>query len=252
MKRYLLCLAAICGSAVGTTEESNTYEGLFAGGGVSYIYTSSKITESDYWGKDISAVIPGHNWVEICKPKSGMFAGALVVGYGVFCLGKCGYIGVEAMFDIAANSKHHYELADNRFPDDSLVAKIDTKTEGFVPMFAGRLGWRCAQIDTLFYMRVGGAYIQNKAKVEVCIDNGGGDKSSFTVDLDSKKLVPFVGVGVEKNVYDRWNVRVEGDIQFSRSKEKNGDLGPGVGDAWMKFKSKSSSYTFRLLGVYVF
>lgn len=254
MRRCLFGLAAVCGAVCGMSEDipsTSAHEGWYLGAGVDYQHTTLKVEQSDYFGQVIAAAgTKGRDGYQLANPGSGSIGGSIFGGYGAF-VGGCFYIGGEFVLDIADDSKHTFEVEDDRFTKGMVIAKINTKVVGFVPSVAVRLGYLVNSIDTLFYLTVGGAYVETKVNVTV-EDRSVNPYESFSVNLDKKKVVPSVGVGVEKGLGNHFNVRLEGAWRFSSSKEKNGDMGLGIADSWFKAKSKSDGYVIRLIGSYVF
>lgn len=253
MRKYLFGLAAICGTACGVSEDmspNSAHEGWYFGAGVSYQHATLKIKQSDYFGKVMGAVIKGRDDYQLADPGLGSVGGSILGGYGAL-VGGCFYVGGEVILDIAGDDKHSTEIEDNRFPKGTVIAKIDTKVVGFIPNLAIRAGYLASSIDTLFYLTVGGCYVETKANVTV-EDRSVSPAESFSVNLNKKRIVPSVGVGIEKGVGSHFNVRLEGAWRFSSSKEADGDMGLGIADSWFKCKSKSDGYVIRLTGSYVF
>ncbi len=186
MRKCLLGFAAFCGAAYGGLEDTpsvNTHEGWYLGAGIDYQHTTLKVTQSDYFGQANAALVKGRNEYELTNPGSGSVGGSVLGGYGAFVNGCC-YVGAELILDIADDNKRTVEVGDDRFPAGEEVIKVDTKIVGFVPTVAVRLGYFVTSIDTLFYFKVGGSYVETKTKLTV-EDRSNNQVSSYSVDLES-------------------------------------------------------------------
>lgn len=138
----------------------------------------------------------------------------------------------------------NYSNDDIYYPPIS-YGKTTIKTGGFIPTFAARAGIYFPKIDSIVYVRVGFTFLNNKFENTVMRD-----------DITCQKISPIVGLGIEKSVFGRCTIRVEGDYRFSANKTKHlnvYDIYTINRDRYSgQIKNKVRGYAIRLFGVYHF
>ena len=223
-------LAFAAQAADGSTSAKEAVEGFYAGLGICWDYSINKIKgtygcaggdnrENDWFGVDIH------------HKKNGKLGGTLVAGYGIFVTGNF-YLGGEAMLDITGNRTT--EVKGN----NPYLARV----KGVTPSVAVRFGGWCSPIDSLIYGKVGIAFVRTEFQ----------DKSGIVVNNSVRKLskcAPVVGLGIEKNVYNNINVRLEGNYRFQVKKEDVTYYNRGN---WVHVENRLKGFTVRLIAVYKF
>ena len=207
----------------------DAYAGFYAGLGICWSHSINKIKAT--YGSD-------GNWhgYEIHNKKGDKLGGSLVGGYGNFITGNC-YLGGELILDIAGNKTTNGEYS---YAGD--VYSYYAKVKGFVPSIAMRVGgWLCP-IDSLIYARLGIAFVKAEFQEK--------DPAYFNDTRKINKVAPIIGLGIEKNVYNNINVRLEGDYRFQVKKEDVSRMSNGNG--YVNVENRLKGFTVRLMATYKF
>ena len=250
MKKGLLSLVVVCEVALGDVEDvpaNSIHEGWYLAAAINYQHTTCKITESDSLGL----------WNTVFKTDSvkqgfGLMGGGIIGGCGTLVNGSC-YIGAEVIFDISKNSEHGYVIENNSLTSlagQRFTVRVGTKVKGFVPGGAVRLGYLATSIDTLFYLTAGASYVQTEVKGT---SEGSNVPPEELGTMKKKRLVPSVGIGIEKGICNHFNVRLEGSWRFSSTKKEiSKDTLQQIGNISWEYKSQSDGYVIRLIFSRVF
>ena len=222
------------------------YAGWFLGLGVNYQYTKGEATLSD----NIITIRAVESFQDknLLTSNVGRIGGTVLVGYGDFT-GRC-YLGGEFSLDIAGRrSKESSEVFNYSvlMPDEPPVpyGKTTIKTGAFIPTLAARAGLYFPTLDSVIYVRVGFTFLNNKFENTYMRDK----------DIVCQKISPIVGVGIEKNIFGKYTVRIEGDYRFPANKTENLNRYDGQTrvDGYVgQVKNKVRGYAIRLIGTYHF
>ncbi len=238
MKKVLMSL--MCVSAVFADDScKDKYSGWYVGAGISYQHTSADVLLDDNVG---SLVGYGPGWYDasgfsLINGRVGRIGGVVSVGYGDFLFDDF-YIGGELTLDIAGNKTSNINNVVN---GEMTYLSVKLKTRGIVPTLALRLGGYISEIDSLIYARVGCTAMHNKFEGDFFKDQ----------DVTNKKITPVLGLGIEKNIFDNFNLKLEYDYRFSS--DKKSDLKSEISQDYLgHVKNKVKGYVVRVVGTYYF
>lgn len=245
MKQYLPGVVIACcmmgfsyctGEQIETADRSvtsvvDTYTGWFLGVGLSHQHTKGEVLLSDNLLRDAK------NGFSLIKTSVGRLGGSVVGGYGTF-LDDTVYVGGEFTVDVTGSKQNENTVG--------MYMQMRLKTKGFIPTLAVRLGFYIPKIDSLFYIRGGVSFLNNKFEA-----------AAFNESIASQRVTPVAGIGIEKRIYDAYSLRLEGDYRFSTEKSKNrlplyeihAGMMPGYSGS---IKNKTHGYAIRLMCVYHF
>lgn len=243
MKKIVLLGTALAFTAQaddGAVSGKSAFEGFYAGLGLCYMHSDNelKITDGDIDG---DGTINQYN-LKIHDKKGNHFGGSLVAGYGRFISDSKFYLGGEIMLDIASNKSTdgNYDVGAAgiyvRYPYRS-------KVRGFVPSIAIRLGGWVCPIDSILYVKVSGALVQAEYQEK--------DNELNTDKRKINKVAPVVGLGIEKHIYNNWNLRFEGDYKFRIQKTTKTRDNADNNIHW-NVKNRLSGFSLRLMATYKF
>ncbi len=240
-------MSLMCVSAVFADDScKDKYSGWYVGAGISYQHTSADVLLDDNFGElngyaDSITDSSGYNMGE---GRVGKIGGTVLAGYGDFLFDNF-YVGGELTLDISGNKNSKKDSNPN---GDEDYRATNVKTRGIIPTLALRLGGYVSEIDSLIYARVGCTAMHNKFESEFFKDQ----------DVTNKKITPILGLGIEKNIFDSFSLRLEYDYRFSSDKTKsglkgydeNGRVAPD--DYTNDVKNKVKGYVVRVVGTYYF
>ena len=126
--------------------------------------------------------------------------GSIILGAGCV-FNNTHYVGAEVMLDMSKEGSS--VLA--RYPGGEIIVK----NRGIVPGIAARFGYVYG--GTMFYGKIGCAFGKTIGEVWLGGNCLGGDSSS--------KVVPTLGLGMEKAFSDKLSVRFEGEYVFPQKKD---------------------------------
>ena len=227
-------------------------EGFYAGLGICWLHSDDELKVTD--GVDAETQ-PAETLggMKIHDKKADKVGGSLVAGYGAFVGGNF-YLGGEVMVDFAGNKETKGQYVMKRDAGSQEYA-YRSKVKGVVPSLAVRLGYWCCPIDSMVYLKAGVAYVQSEYQ-EFDFDDGQAVNAVNKNTRKMSKIVPLVGLGVEKNIYSHLNLRLEGDYRFRAQKTtKTEDEGDGVVagvKSMQNIKQRLSGFSVRLMATYNF
>ena len=108
-----------------------------------------------------------------------------------------------------------------------------------MPTIAFRLGGWCAPIDSLIYTKLGVSFVAAEFQEK--------HNDMFKDTRKMRRFAPVVGVGIEKNVYDNFNVRLEGDYRFQVKKEDRSRNLNRIN--WVNVENRLKGFTVRVIAV---
>ena len=219
MKKYLLLLSICCSQYANCIYDleslQSSYIGWYAGVGLSYQHQKGNVLLND---NAFTTLVPGTyvNNVNrsINKKHFGRAGGTLLTGFGTFINWGI-YIGTEFTLDFAKNKISTTPREEDQHNGILPIHITSVKTKGTVPTISLRLGGYSPSISTMFYLKLGGSFTDNKFET-----NSFKDQS-----LKNKHLIPVLGIGLEKSIASNLNVRFEIDYRFQSKKEKSNLIG---------------------------
>ncbi|MDR0753531.1 MAG: hypothetical protein LBE95_02610 [Holosporaceae bacterium] len=137
----------------------------------------------------------------------------LSIGYG-HVLGDVFYLGLESLCEIGSRKS-------KSIVSDSYKGEI-TRSARSVQLGA-RFGYVAQDIEAMFYLKGGIAFTgKNKCKLEKTKFPRYGEKEEtpLTIEGEMRSSVPFIGVGVEKHVFEGLSLRLEAETTGKRSYAK--------------------------------
>lgn len=241
MKRILiLCSAFILENASAIESETVVgYDGFYIGAGVEF----SRFTNQS---EILWSSIVGIFGVKIQQRKINKVGGAFAVGGGRCVVGRC-YIGGELSLDISGNTSYNGAYGNRG------IVNYNGKLHGIVPSAVVRLGY-CLNTSTMAYVRVGGAYVKSD------FDDGMGrmlaarhrNLEFYGSEVNISKIVPVVGLGIERQVCGKFGLRLEGDYRFNSKKMSAEIVSVFNGMGVFGLRNRVKNYTVRLMGTYKF
>lgn len=244
-KILLLCGLFALGDACATDVETQSVDlvsGLYVGAGMSFARASDKT--SVIWNN------MGHPCVEMQSRKVNIIGCGLAVGYGK-CVSDRLYIGGELSLDVSGNKSY-----EGQYDFDGIV-KYSGKNYGVVPSIVVRIGC-CYGSSTMIYLRGGVARVKSSFSdgiAQVVVDyikNRGRDAEGYGSSINMSKVVPVLGIGIEKRINDKFGVRLEGDYRFNAQKASvegvhAANINPEIG-----IRNRIQGFSVRLMGTYTF
>ena len=191
---------------------------------------------------NLSVVNPAYSDAEkmnFGKKDFSRLGGTAAIGYGKF-LSDILYIGGEASLDLKASKKDKSEY-------DRYRNQVTLKTNGFAPTIALRTGQYFDLRDFMLYEKFGITYINGEFSSEL----------TGKTNVHTKRLVPVIGIGLEKNILQNINIKCELDYAFGAKTTKSNlagyaETGEKIENYSAKIQHKVRGYTIRLFAVYNF
>ena len=271
MKKSLLAVLAVCCASCGAkdcSESRGAYEGAYIGAGLSYQYNMHDVWVSDKLRTDYekaidavhgqgsgSAAVDAFNRAgnKICdisnhtlnRKNKGKISGSVNAGWGKFVYSNL-YLGADLVLDVSGRGKTTEVDSLDRGGSVGSISYSTTavKSNIVVPTLALRVGGYIPDVDTLVCVRAGAAWVGANAK-----------NQKLKNEVKLNKVVPIIGLSVEKNVWKNCSVKLEGDYRFPVSKKvqikSENFFGPGIGIN-VNEEIKIRGYSLRLMGVYRF
>ena len=263
MKKSLLAVLAVCcafSEAKDCSESRSAYEGAYVGAGLSYQYNMYDVWVSDKLRTDFAAFsgaagvseMEGRGYTMedinnrgLNRKNKGKIGGSINAGYGKFVYANL-YLGADINVDISGKGKtteiDSYDRGVARDPIS--YGSTTVQSNVVVPTLALRVGGYIPDVDALVCVRAGAAWVGANAK-----------NQKLANEVKLNKVVPIIGLSVEKNVWKNCSVKLEGDYRFPVSKKvqikSENFFGPGIGIN-VNEEVKIRGYSLRLMGVYRF
>ncbi len=247
MKKIVLLSGLVLSSAAQVDAAAkDAVSGFYAGLGICWMHSQDELKMTD--GQDGDATpAAALGEMKIHNKKYDKVGGSLVAGYGTFVSGNF-YLGGEVIVDLAGNKDVKGEYSVTR---DTVAEgfKYRSKVKGIVPSLAVRLGYWCCPINSLVYLKAGAAFVQSEYQ-----ELGSDDVNDVKLNTRKmNKIVPLVGLGIEKNVYNHLNLRFEGDYRFRAQKTTKTEMAGGNNGAnYQNIKQRLSGFSVRLMATYSF
>lgn len=246
MKKVLLLSCVFTfGNACATEHEGapeDFYSGFYAGAGVSFSRTTNK--------SDIEWTNFFHEATKIQNRKVNSAGGSVVLGYGR-CFANNYYVGGELSVDMAGNKSYTGEYD---FQEES---NYHGKVHGVIPSAAVRLGYRLNPL-TMAYVKGGIAHVKSdftdgSAKIVFDFIVAKGKNCSYSgSDVNISKVVPVIGVGIERKVTGNFGLRLEGDYRFKSKGTSVERVSGATGNIDVGLSNRISGFTVRAMGTYRF
>ncbi len=216
----------------------NNFDGICAGIGVSMTHSENK---ADVVWNNLQINNP-----KIVKKTVDQFGGVVAVGYGKV-LDNNLYVGGEVSLDASENKKFSGSY------DWYGKVNYSGKIKGLTPSAVVKFGYYASRFNTLFYGRVGGAYVKSDfhdgyAEGVVAGNAGAGAHGHYANISD---VVPVVGIGIEKK-FGKYGIRLEGDYRFDTNKKSieyctSNQHARGVALPGICLKNRLNSYVIRMM-----
>ncbi len=267
VKKSLLAVLAVCcafSEAKDCSESRSAYEGVYIGAGLSYQYNMHDVWVSDKLRTDIEETFPttGRETVDsfnragnkICdisnhtlnRKNKGKISGSVNAGWGKFVYSNL-YLGADLVLDISGKGKvteiDSLDRGGKGGLDSIAYGSTTVQSNVVVPTLALRVGGYIPDVDALVCVRAGATWVGANAK-----------NQKLENEVKLNKVVPIIGLSVEKNVWKNCSVKLEGDYRFPVSKKvqmKYDKLFKGA-NVNINEEVKIRGYSLRLMGVYRF
>jgi hypothetical protein len=160
----------------------------------------------------------------------------MAIGYGSTIVGSPIYLGIEGTVNFQKAKKKQVASDCNNAYHKQIAEKYSAKGKSFVPGFGIRLGVVCPS-ELLLYTKISLQF----SELSIYDDNN--------KKLGSIPALPYLGIGVEKAICNRFSTRLEFDIMpISRKIEKTFT----INNEKHKVAAKCKNYSFRCMVCYNF
>ena len=244
MKKIVFLGSIIVGGAVfaadgaKTASSVNDFDGVYVGVGGAFSHPGDKasVVENSM----------GIENPEICHRKDDLFGISTVVGYGQVFRNNV-YLGGEFLVDVFRDKKFsgNYEWEGS--------VPYNGKFKGVVPSVALRLGYCVDSFDTVFYGRVGAAYVRADFYDGFIDEVAAGipNVEKYGQYHNVSQIAPVIGIGIEKK-FGAFGVRLEGDCRLIASKRVSEGFRVNGQEQKIKVRNRLNGYTIRLMATYNF
>ncbi|MDR1982996.1 MAG: outer membrane beta-barrel protein [Holosporaceae bacterium] len=166
---------------------ADCFDGIYFGGGFGY-YSADDIAQNISYNEEVSI-------------NASRVIGTVLFGSGKTANARPLYLGGEILLDFAKTHRSNVVLRGQN---------VRIRDNGLAPSFGIRFGYAAREVGTLFFGRVGFAHRK------ITLDSG--------VDslLKTSKLIPTLGIGIEKALYDKCTFRF--DLEYATQRNKNNGI----------------------------
>ena len=176
----------------------------------------------------------------ISEKEQVKFGGSINLGCGRFSTPYF-YWGVDFTLDIS-EKKQFEQINFSWKSENTTYTKSEIENIGVVPTVALRTGFYVPGPGFLVYARFGAAWVNAKLENSQMKDN----------KLEINKIMPIVGLGIEKNIGENFSLKLEGDYRFMAKDSCKGEMKFKDKYTDVTMKAEVSKYSARLMLVYHF